>query len=543
MPILGLRRVVQWAVVVVMIFAAYPVTAQDDELTMTFVSPDGSLSFRYPAGWTAEGLGSFVSVMPPDELLYGLIISVMTPNLFAEFELPASATADELFEAMRTSPADEGESVTITRDTTAVTFNNMAGLMFEAEVVRNERANHYTYIVLTAADGAVILVLLINTPETVTQHQATEFAILETLVYTPITLDLADLAPITPENVAQLTQIGAKTIYLAGAKLLYSPDGRYLLYDRFDFVGVELQNEVVVLDSLTFEEIRTLPIGENHRISDFALSSDGTQVAVITYPPADEIQRANTGQFIRMLDVEQGTTLWSVDTTENAINKVIFSPDDQHIAVGYATGKVEIRDAATGEEILEFEIELGTGIFWHNDQPKLGSAIYEISRLAYSPDGSFLAVCLWVGGSPVGIYNATSGELLHVPPTEVINCTDMDYHPAGTHVVAAAPFTETRITLWNTADWSVVWEIEQPELGGRVLFSPDGSLVATTGDNFLRMYDTATGALLTEIDVMQGQPFEVPPTYNGLTFSPSGDAIAVMGTLDGDTLRIFGVRP
>lgn len=530
MRILNLRRVVQWMVAIIFVvgLAAYPVTAQDDELTMTYVSPDGGLSFRYPEGWTFDShIGNELIATPPTERSGVLSFKIMTAEALAEWGLPANTTAETFIKTLHDYD-QANENLVMLGATTPTEFNHMLGFLYEAHYAHQEETRQGIDAVLTADDSTLIWIRFGGTAETFSKYQPVAFAMLQTLNYAAPSVDLSGLVPITPENVAQLIQVEAVARYDHRPELLtYSPDGRYLALKSVKLTSEEQLEQVSLLDATTLEVVQTLAAPEGRNVMDFAFNADGSRLVVLSALLIGS-QPENPGWLIQIWDVEPNTTIqWDLVAEASEVTKVIFTPDGQHLVIGYDDAEVVILDAATGAEVQRFAIY---------ENPLVGT----IEHLQYSPDGTLLATCGVIPENPVALFDATTHALQQAITSEIMACRDLDFHPSGTSLVAAG---RRSIVIWGTISQSILWETEKPESVLRVEFSPDGQLIAAISGGFLRVYDAQNGALLTELDIMAGQPYRFPPRVQGLAFNPNGDTVIVMASFDSDTLRIFGVRP
>ena len=165
----------------------------------------------------------------------------------------------------------------------------------------------------------------------------------------------------------------------------------------------------------------------------------------------------------------------------------------------------------------------------------------EISKIAYSPDGTRLAV-----GSSIGvwIYDIEKGTALDLFPMYGVSC--VAFSPDGKTLVSGN-------RMWNL----VLWDIKTGKrlrtfIGDYhtkvlcVAFSPDGKTLVSGYDNgYLRLWETATGKHIRDLSGMGGEeggrlPFEYTGAVYCVAFSPDGKTLASGGFYDrGTTVRLW----
>ena len=152
-------------------------------------------------------------------------------------------------------------------------------------------------------------------------------------------------------------------------------------------------------------------------------------------------------------------------------------------------------------------------------------SIYEI---AYSPDGSQLAVASTIG---IWIYDAHTGEELNLftGHTEVV--TSMAFSPDG-QMLASGSWDST-IILWDVSTGDLLRTLTGHTSVVSVSFSPDGQTLASgSSDNTLLLWDVGTGETLR---TLTGHTDRV----NSVSFSPEGQTLA-SGSRD-NTLLLWDV--
>jgi|GEM_PF-569431 serine/threonine protein kinase/WD40 repeat protein len=119
----------------------------------------------------------------------------------------------------------------------------------------------------------------------------------------------------------------------------------------------------------------------------------------------------------------------------------------------------------------------------------------------YSPDGKLLAAA-GTGETSVGIWDASSGELLHELQTPS-GATDLSFNPEGGQLAAACP--DGSVFIWDPQTGIELLRIATPESPDHVTemaslaYDPTGKQLVTArrGNNQISIWSTTNGELLT----------------------------------------------
>jgi hypothetical protein len=228
-----------------------------------------------------------------------------------------------------------------------------------------------------------------------------------------------------------------------------------LIHIAFDAVGDRAafcENSTKV-EIVNLRDSATTSIETGDAQPRMAFSPSGKLLATGGYGTQAKLWEVATGKPLRSFDVgpvEGGLT-------------VQFSPSGKLLAVGHRNSTTRIFDVDSGKCL-------------HTLQKKWSQG------LQFSPDGKTLAIT-YVDGS-LALWNVSDGKLLHERKSSAAELYSVDWSIGGDVLVTVG--RQGRITLWQTADLSVLKEFDAPEWVIQVQFTPDGSRFLTSGGTMVR---------------------------------------------------------
>lgn len=270
-------------------------------------------------------------------------------------------------------------------------------------------------------------------------------------------------------------------------------------------------------------------------IMNLAFSPDGSILASSSGDNRIHLWEFASGRELRQLTVE----------IQREHATLVFSPDGKNLAMAYGDQKFHLWDVETGKPDEKF--------------PNLN---YLVQTLSFSPDGKLLAT----GGSnaSVQLWDMASGSVSRqFPWKQAPAAVKSGAAPAWglqilleyflgepqffTHSVVFAPDGKSlaaagqdiqgnqgKIRIWETTAGKVLreWAVSG-EMTGRLVYSPDGKLLAMADENTeaIHLWEAATGKELRQVQAGEGAIF--------FAFAPDGKTLAVTSTAD--SLRLIEV--
>jgi WD40 repeat protein/serine/threonine protein kinase len=147
-----------------------------------------------------------------------------------------------------------------------------------------------------------------------------------------------------------------------------------------------------------------------------------------------------------------------------------------------------------------------------------------VHAAVFSPDGSRIITAGADGA--VRIWNAATGAPVRALTYPRSGASQLHYYKVAmsSHFVAAIEVTGKTVHVWDAETGMQLAELDNDAPGVKLLaFSADGHLIATSGGDEVRVFDTSTWRRVSTI---------AAPRVRSLSFAPTGSRLAV-GTYDG----------
>jgi WD40 repeat protein/predicted Ser/Thr protein kinase len=292
--------------------------------------------------------------------------------------------------------------------------------------------------------------------------------------------------------------------YLPILDLAYSPDGQRIA--SLDEKGILLWN------AQTGSVVWALDENDNlvNVFERLTFSPDGKLLAVFDRRGTLKLVSAVDGREIRDLESPPESQKWIDGMWRDAIRKVAFSPDGSSLAVTRVGGKIQLLDVADGKVLVNFS----------RRSPRPVSAF----SVAFSADGKRIASADGYGAVVWDV--ATAGEIVSIVGRSgaVYSVT---YYPDGSRFATSGE--DGLVRVFDAATFQESLRLK----GENVAISPDGTRIASSDDNTMRLWDSATGQ---ELLVCTGHTGRV----TSISFAPDGSRVA-SASADG-TVRVWDVR-
>jgi WD40 repeat protein len=210
--------------------------------------------------------------------------------------------------------------------------------------------------------------------------------------------------------------------------------------------------------------------------------------ACVFSPDGKTIASSGDDCSVRLWDTETGKAVKTIQChAELEVEDCAFSPDGRSIVSAGWDGTLRVCDIATGNTLLTLEGHEGSG--YAADGRLIIGAVHACD---YSPRGDLILS----GGrdGTLRFWHANTGKLLRT--LENRNATAWAFSPDGREFVSAQ---DGKMKIWGTASGQALRNLDLPKSQGgfeSCVYSPDGNLVLFAKGKTLGLWNQVTGELI-----------------------------------------------
>jgi WD40 repeat protein len=301
----------------------------------------------------------------------------------------------------------------------------------------------------------------------------------------------------------------------------------------------------------TAQIFRTDPSGDGLRVAVLVGHQDAVLAASFD-PSGHSLLTASEDGSARIWDPGTYDLLRQVGPSGGRLNRASFSPDGRLVVTASADGSARVLRVAGGRLLhvlhhdkavndAEFSADGrlivtaskdGTARIWRANGKPVQTLQHDapVARAIFSPDGRLVVTA---SGEDARIWRVRDGSLLHVLHGHTDSVLDLAYSPDGTLIATTGDNADKTARIWTTRGRELhVLRHRGPVV--RATFSPDGRLLATaSGDELARLWRVDTGKLQHEL---RGHSRSV----EDVEFSPNGSRLVTAS--DDNDARVWNAR-
>ncbi len=300
--------------------------------------------------------------------------------------------------------------------------------------------------------------------------------------------------------------------------LHFTPDGRKLL--AVGGAEVRMQDWAVWVDIGEMAETVRVPM----HAGCAAVSADGTRIAAGN--PRPFLDQDTDIPPVVVFDASDPTwhedkSRWQTVIREGSnyldVGGLAFDPSGKRLAVSYAVTNLRGRSARTTSAFKV--LALGKGKSFDvppGDDPDISTSVF-----AFSPDGKRLAASGGIDGEPnVLLVNTRTADRVSefTPPGP--KTLHLIFSPDG----GTLAVTNGKTVFLHVGDSDdAKFSLAHPKQVNAVAFTPDGArLLSVCHDSLVRIWDVATGQVITSFDFGIGQTTALSVSPDGTTATAAG---------------------
>ncbi|PHS03151.1 MAG: hypothetical protein COA78_18825 [Blastopirellula sp.] len=310
------------------------------------------------------------------------------------------------------------------------------------------------------------------------------------------------------------------------------------------------------------------------KVQTIAYSADGKWIAVANGSPAVVLKADGTSRvkedwkpLAQLLHAETGRTFPLKITTAEVdavlaetpqfshveVTALAFSPDGKFVALGTSIGQVKLFDTQKGKYLSLLSDEQGNQADHETPESwkSIPRAIGTVKSLAFSPDGSQLAVCgksfedvadvfdgfvlgrKLTGPGRLKVWDLKTGEILRDLERHS-EAFEVSFSPDGKWLACVGRWATTRSKTSGAVVWDVsnnviehAYTLQVGGVGRRVSFSPDSKLSAIVS----KYSDQESNRNVTLLTLSNGSELlyrgVIPDSSKSALFSPDGAHLVV----------------